>query len=225
MIPEISRDSREYKPQISHSLPVSFFNSRSLPVKWECDFQFPFPFPGAKKPFPPTPDVDQHQFYFLGNAKSQSLMIKGGLVKYFAIINSSAKVQEKFFFQLSLSADPWSHIICCPGYFFGKNVNDDCEVTPASIRPTSTDLRLFNHELIFWYAIRHTVTILRYAILRPDVKWLWSLESAKIPPMRYLTISSNEVFSLKKVEWSRISWHKWRFKACSCKFTDGCRSL
>ena len=76
-------------------------------------------------------------------------MIKGGLVKYFAISNSLTKVQEKYFFQLSLSADPWSHIICCPGYFFGKNVNDDCEVTPASIRPTSTDLRLFNHELIF----------------------------------------------------------------------------
>ena len=102
------------------SLPVVFSNSRSLPVKRECDFQFPFPFPGVKKPFPLTPDVDQHQFYFLGNAKSQSLMIKGGLVKYFAISNSLTKVQEKYFFQLSLSADPWSHIICCPGYFFGK---------------------------------------------------------------------------------------------------------
>ena len=55
MIPGISRDSRDYEPQISHSLPVAFSNSRSLPVKRECDFQFPFPFPGAKKPFPLTP--------------------------------------------------------------------------------------------------------------------------------------------------------------------------
>ena len=37
------------------SLPVAFSNSRSLPVKRECDFQFPFPFPGVKKPFPLTP--------------------------------------------------------------------------------------------------------------------------------------------------------------------------
>ena len=55
MIPGNSRDSRDYKPQISHSLPVAFSNSRSLPVKREWDFQFPFPFPGAKKPFPLTP--------------------------------------------------------------------------------------------------------------------------------------------------------------------------
>ena len=34
----ISGISREYKPQISHSLPVAFSNSRSLSVKWECDF-------------------------------------------------------------------------------------------------------------------------------------------------------------------------------------------
>ena len=54
MIPWISRDSRDYEPQISHSLPVAFSNSRSLPVKRECDFQFPFPFPGAKKPVPWT---------------------------------------------------------------------------------------------------------------------------------------------------------------------------
>ena len=32
MIPGISWDSRDYKPLISHSLPVSFSNSRSLPV-------------------------------------------------------------------------------------------------------------------------------------------------------------------------------------------------
>ena len=141
----------------------------------------------------------------------------------------SAIVWQKFrkntFFNCHCLPIPGHTSYVALGIFLVKNVNDDCEVTPASIRPTSTDLRLFNHELIFWYAIRHTVTILRYAILRPDVKWLWSLESAKIPPMRYLTISSNEVFSLKKVEWSRISWHKWRFKACSCKLTDGCRSL
>ena len=37
------------------SLPVAFSNSRSLPVKRECDFQFPFPFSGAKKPFALTP--------------------------------------------------------------------------------------------------------------------------------------------------------------------------
>ena len=37
-------------------------NSRSLPVKRECDFQFPFPFPGAKKPFPLTPDTTH--FFF-----------------------------------------------------------------------------------------------------------------------------------------------------------------
>ena len=49
MIPGISRDSREYKLQISHSLPVAFSNSRSLPVKRESDFQFPFPFPGASQ--------------------------------------------------------------------------------------------------------------------------------------------------------------------------------
>ena len=55
MIPGISRDSREYKPQISHSLPVAFSNSRSLPVKRECDFQFPFPFPGDQKAFPAHP--------------------------------------------------------------------------------------------------------------------------------------------------------------------------
>ena len=50
MIPGISRD---YEPKIS--VPVAFSNSRSLPVKRECDFQFPFPFPGAKKPSPLTP--------------------------------------------------------------------------------------------------------------------------------------------------------------------------
>ena len=55
LIPGNSRDSRDYKHQISHSLPVAFSNSRSLPVKREWDFQFPFPFPGAKKPFPRTP--------------------------------------------------------------------------------------------------------------------------------------------------------------------------
>ena len=43
MIPRISRDYRDYEPQISHSLPVAFSNSRTLPVKRECDFQFPFP--------------------------------------------------------------------------------------------------------------------------------------------------------------------------------------
>ena len=32
MIPGISWDSRDYKPLISHSLPVAFSNSRSLPV-------------------------------------------------------------------------------------------------------------------------------------------------------------------------------------------------
>ena len=42
------------------SLPVAFFNSRSLPVKRECYFQFPFPFPGAKKPFPLTPGTDYY---------------------------------------------------------------------------------------------------------------------------------------------------------------------
>ena len=52
MIPGISQDK---EPQISHSLPVAFSDSCSLPVKRECDFQFPFPFPGAKKPFPLTP--------------------------------------------------------------------------------------------------------------------------------------------------------------------------
>ena len=52
MIPVISQDSRDYEPQIS--LPVEFFNSRSLPVK--RDFQFPFPFSGAKTPFPLTPE-------------------------------------------------------------------------------------------------------------------------------------------------------------------------
>ena len=30
---------------------MQFFNSHSLLVKRECDFQFPFPFPGAKKTF------------------------------------------------------------------------------------------------------------------------------------------------------------------------------
>ena len=42
----ISGIFRYYEPQIS--LPVAFSNSRSLPVKRECDFQFPFP--GVKKP-------------------------------------------------------------------------------------------------------------------------------------------------------------------------------
>ena len=56
----ISQDSWDYEPQISHSLPVAFSNSRSLPVKLECDFQFPFPFPGAKKPFPLTPGTDYY---------------------------------------------------------------------------------------------------------------------------------------------------------------------
>ena len=51
----IPGNSRDYKPQISHSLPVEFSNSHSLPDKREWDFQFPFPFPGAKKPFPLTP--------------------------------------------------------------------------------------------------------------------------------------------------------------------------
>ena len=64
MIPGNSRDSRDYKPQISHSLPVAFSNSRSLPVKREWDFQFPFPFPGAKKPFPLTPGLDH--FFCVG---------------------------------------------------------------------------------------------------------------------------------------------------------------
>ena len=57
MIPGISRDSRDYEPQISHSLPIAFSNSRSLPVKRKCDFQFFFLFPGAKKPFLLTPDL------------------------------------------------------------------------------------------------------------------------------------------------------------------------
>ena len=64
MIPGNSRDSRDYKPQISHSLPVAFSNSRSLPVKRECDFQFLFPFPGAKKPFPLTPASYYAHFTF-----------------------------------------------------------------------------------------------------------------------------------------------------------------
>ena len=51
MIPGILQASNFPFP----SLPVAFSNSRSLPVKGECDFQFPFPFPGAKKPFPLTP--------------------------------------------------------------------------------------------------------------------------------------------------------------------------
>ena len=41
------------------SLPVAFSNSRSLPVKRECDCQFPFPFPGAKKPFQLTPALEE----------------------------------------------------------------------------------------------------------------------------------------------------------------------
>ena len=53
VIPGISRDSRDYEPQIS--LPVGFSYSRSPPGKRQCDFKFPFPFPGAKKPFPLTP--------------------------------------------------------------------------------------------------------------------------------------------------------------------------
>ena len=55
VIPRISRESRDYEPKISHSLPKAFSKSHSLPVKMECDFQFPIPFPGAKKPFPLTP--------------------------------------------------------------------------------------------------------------------------------------------------------------------------
>ena len=57
MIPGISRDSPGLRAPDFPSLPVAFSNSRSLPVKWECDFQFPFPFPGAKKPFPLTPST------------------------------------------------------------------------------------------------------------------------------------------------------------------------
>ena len=61
MIPGISRDSRDYKPQIS--LPVAFSNSRSLPVKRECDLQFPVP--GSQKFFPAHPcNVDA---FFLAN--------------------------------------------------------------------------------------------------------------------------------------------------------------
>ena len=47
------------------SLPVALSNSRSLPVKQECDFQFPFPFPGGKKPFPltPGPNVGLNNLY------------------------------------------------------------------------------------------------------------------------------------------------------------------
>ena len=59
MIPWISRNCRDYEPQISHSLPIALSNSRSLPVKRECDFQFPFP--GAKKPFPLTPMPWAHE--------------------------------------------------------------------------------------------------------------------------------------------------------------------
>ena len=39
---------------VTQRVPVAFSNSRSLPIKRECDFQFPFPFPEAKKPFPLT---------------------------------------------------------------------------------------------------------------------------------------------------------------------------
>ena len=61
MIPGIPGITR-----LKSSLPVAFSNSRSLPVKRECDFQFPFPFPGAQKPFPLTPDQDP-QLYIMGH--------------------------------------------------------------------------------------------------------------------------------------------------------------
>ena len=39
---------------------MQFFNSRSLPVKRECDFQFPFP--GAKKLFQLNPEISNLDF-------------------------------------------------------------------------------------------------------------------------------------------------------------------
>ena len=41
---------------------MQFFNSHSLLVKRECDFQFPFPFPGAKKTFPFIPVLQGYCF-------------------------------------------------------------------------------------------------------------------------------------------------------------------
>ena len=54
MVPRISRDSQDSESEISNPIPVAFSNSRSLPVKRECDF----PFPGAKKPFPLTSGLE-----------------------------------------------------------------------------------------------------------------------------------------------------------------------